>query len=47
MENNQKNESWKVKHADARIFYSVNKERLMEIWQDIQGEKPLTPGIWN
>ena len=46
MENNQKNESWKVKHADARAFYSVNKERLMEIWRDTQGEKLLTPGIW-
>lgn len=46
MENNQKKESWKVKHADARLFYSVQKETFMELWQNTKGDRLLTPGVW-
>jgi hypothetical protein len=39
-------ESWRHKHAMARVFYSAIHNKMMKIWKRISTGKELRPSLW-
>lgn len=39
-------EHWKQKHRVARLFFHVNEEQLLALWERVRAGRELRPSVW-